>query len=161
MKTPLISLALCGVLALANTALADTKPKGAKPAPAQTIANIYAGKTQNWKSCKAGIYYGGGWEAQAYCDKSGPSVATGKWSVNSKGKLCHDLDWYWPQGDQYGTKKGTPDCISHVVDADGVIWRKWDGEPDDQWWQIDKSKSLVKGFKHKRKVNRLRKKLGV
>lgn len=159
MRNSLTLFGACLGLLLGGAALADPKPKGAKPVPAQTIANLYAGKTQNWKSCNAGIYYGGGWEAQAFCEKDGKAVGLGKWSVSNKGRVCHQLTWFWQDGDGYGSKKSDADCISHLIDSDGVIWRKWDSDKD--WWRLTSTKSMTKGFKHKAKINRLRRKLGV
>ena len=144
-------------LALSNTAFADPKPKGAKSASAQTVANHYAGKTHHWKSCKGGIYFGANWQAQAYCNKEGPSIGLGKWSVTKRGKICHELTWYWPKGDGHGSKVDKKDCTEHVVDANGEMWRSWQGEKD--WWRSQYQKNLEKGFKHKSKINRLRKKL--
>ena len=158
--------ALLGAVAictLALPAMADPKPRGAKPADGQMIANIYVGKTQNWKTCKAGIYYGGKGKAQAYCHKEGdkePGVGIGKWTVTRKGKVCADMIWYWREGDGYGSKPNDkPDCINHVVDKEGTIWRNWDGNKD--WWRLDPKTGVEKGFKYKSKVNRLRRKLGV
>ena len=163
MKFLSLSTALSAALILAPMAgIADPKPKGARNASAQTVANAVAGKTHNWKDCKGGIYYGGKWQAQAWCNKDGPAVGLGTWSVNSKGRLCHDLTWYWPKGDGYGSKREpvtARNCDDHVIAPDGVMWRSWGGEKD--WWKFDTNPNLVKGFKHKRKINQLRRKLGV
>lgn len=160
MKFSIFISGLASAILVGTMALADPKPKGAKPTSGQVVANYYVGKTQAWKSCKAGIYYGGQWQAQAFCEKKGKSVGVGTWSVSANGKLCHDIIWYWPDGDGYGSKpQDRPDCISHVTDPDGVIWRKWDNDKD--WWKLEGSKNLTKGFKFKSKVNRMRKKLGV
>ena len=158
-KAGAVAVAICG---LSTTLSADPKPAGAKNAPPQLVANSVAGKTHIWKSCKGGIYYGGQWQAQAWCERKGPSIGIGTWSVNSKGRLCHELTWYWPKGDGYGSKKEPVtdrQCDDHVVAPDGVLWRSWGGEKD--WWKFDTNPNLVKGFKMKRKVTRLRKKLGV
>lgn len=164
MTIHLKTAALVGAICIAASGVqADPKPKGAKNADPQTIANFHAGKTHNWKSCKGGIYYGGGWEAQAYCNREGPAIGIGTWRVNAKGRICHDLTWYWQSGDgSVGSKKDPVtdnECTDHVVSPDGTIWRSWGGEAD--WWRLKTSKSMVKGFKHKAKVNRLRRKLGV
>lgn len=143
-------------------AIADPKPNGAKAADPQMIANFHAGKTHNWKSCKGGIYYGANWQAQAWCEKSGKSVGLGQWRVDARGQICHELTWYWKKGDGVGSKKGEvskEDCHEHVVDEIGTVWRSWGGEKD--WWPLASNKSIVKGFKHKAKINRLRRQLGV
>jgi len=120
------------------------------------LANLYAGNTNNWKSCKGGIYFGGQWEAQATCTRDGDSVGLGKWSVSRDGSVCWDLNWYWPQGDgTVGTKTDQKNCTYHLVDSDGTIWRRW--QDDQEWWKIGDTK----GFKYKRQIRRLRKKLNV
>ena len=148
---------------VATTVSADPKPKNAKATDSQVVANMYAGTSRAWKSCKGGIYFGGGWEAQAYCNRNSESVGLGKWSVK-KGVLCSQVTWYWKDGDGVGSKPGDrPDCIAHITDADGQIWRRWNDDAD--WWRVPKSikddKSGFKGNKFKSKINKNRKKLGV
>lgn len=151
------ALVAAGVLSM-SMAQADPKPVGAKAMDRQALANLYAGRTHTWKDCKAGIYYGGGWEAQAFCEKSGKAVGVGTWSVKAGGKLCRQLNWYWPEGGSVGTKAEEEKCVEHVVDSNGTVWRSW---PDDaDWWRFN-DKNTPKGFKHKRKVNQMRKKLKV
>lgn len=146
----------------ASLAYADPKPSGAKPSSNQTVANFYAGTTRLWKSCKGGVYFGAKFQAQAYCNKSGPSVGLGKWSVKN-GVVCTDLVWYWKQGDGVGSKPADKkNCIAHVTDAEGQMWRRWNNDAD--WWRvkaIKDDKSASKGFKFKSKVNKLRRKLDV
>ena len=141
---------------------ADPKPSGAKAANPQVIANYHAGKTHIWKNCKGGIYYGSNWQAQAWCERDGKAVGLGTWKVDGRGKICHELTWYWKGKDGVGSR--TPEvteenCHEHLVDGIGTIWRSWGGEKD--WWPLAGTKSLVKGFKHKSKVSRLRNQLGV
>ena len=152
--------ALCVLLMTTGVSVADPKPKGAKTADSQTIANLYVGKTQSWESCKGGVYYGSNWQAQAFCSKAGQAVGVGNWSVK-RGKVCSVMNWYWQEDGGVGSKTNQKDkCINHVVDKDGQIWRNWQGDKD--WWRVGpSSKHLTKGFKFNRKVNRLRKKLGV
>jgi hypothetical protein len=153
----------CGILALSLTstwpAQADPKPPGARATDAQTLANLYAGKSQLWNSCKGGIYYGGQWQAQAFCSKDGESVGLGEWSVTRRGEVCHELTWYWSAGDGVGSKKDAKDCISHVTDPQGVIWRKFENDAD--WWKVENSKSFVEGFKMKSKVSKMRRKVSL
>lgn len=152
-----VSLAFTGSLAVA-----DPKPKNSKQAGSQEIANFYGGTSRVWKSCKGGVYYGGGWEAKAYCNRNGPSVGIGTWSVKN-GKICSDLVWYWKDGDQVKSKKeDSRDCISHIVDADGKMWRRWNDDAD--WWSVQSikdDKSGSKGFKFKSKYNQTARKLGL
>ena len=70
------SLFLSGVIASfsASLAVADPKPANSRTADPQTVANAFAGKTMRWKDCKAGIYYGAKWQAQALCLKGSGSV---------------------------------------------------------------------------------------
>lgn len=155
-------LATSALMLAANISFADPKPKGAKPSDSQTIANFYAGSTRIWKSCNGGgIYLGGGWEAQAYCNKNSPSVGWGKWSVK-KGKLCSQVVWHWKENGEPKSKEGDQDCIAHVTAPDGQIWRRWNDDKD--WWRsqdIKDDKNAVKGFKFKGKFNRTKKKNGV
>jgi hypothetical protein len=155
--------AIAGLLVLqSGVASADPKPPGAKYANPQIVANSVAGSTHLWKSCNGGIYYGGNWQAQAWCNKDGPSVGIGTWSVDRKGRLCYKLTWYWPKGDGLGSKSKPvtdKECDDHLVSKDGTLWRSWGGEPD--WWKFHSNPNRVKGFKYKSKINRLRKKLGV
>ena len=154
-------IAACGLaMALPLTALADPKPSGAGRADPNVVANAYAGNTVNWKSCKAGVYYGGAWEATALCEKEGASLGLGKWSVTQKASVCLDLVWYWREGNETKSQpqEKNPDCINHVVDANGQIWHNWDGDND--WWR-GVAGNMDKGFKYKRKVKRLRRKLDV
>lgn len=104
--------------ALAVPALADPKPHGSKPANGQKIANMYVGKTQDWKGCRGGIYYGSGGAAEAYCHKEGEdaNVGIGRWTVTSKGKACADMQWHWGKGDRKSKQNDKPDCVHHIVD---------------------------------------------
>ena len=145
------------VMTLGAPAKADPKPVGAAVPGAQTLANIYAGRTVPWKDCKGGIYFGGGWQAQAYCNRKGPAVGLGEWSVTRTGRVCYDLGWYWPTGDGVGSKPKEKECMAHLIDASGRLWVNW--EKDNEWWGMDQSKN--KGFKLKGKVTRLRRKLSL
>ena len=155
-------LGVCTAFALsANTAIADPKPRGAKAADPNVVAKMYGGGTSIWKGCKGGIYYGAKWQAQAYCNKQGPSVGLGKWSVDRKGTVCWNLQWYWPQDGEYGTKKQDgKECIQHLVDKDGTMWRHWTSDGNN-WWRVDPNDATEKGFKLKSKVNRVRRKIGI
>ncbi len=152
----IIAISALGISAMAP-AQADPKPKNAKTTDAQTLANLYGGKTQNWKSSGGGIYYGPNWEAQAFSGNHPKNAGIGKWSVDGKGRVCHQLVWYWPNGDEVGSKEDDPECITHVTDPDGIIWRSWPG--DKEWWKATGSQSLEKGFKFKSKIRRNRKKM--
>ena len=150
----------------ASTASAEFKPEGARKADAQTVASFFVGKSHKWKACKGGIYYGANFEAQAWCNRKGPSVGLGKWTVSKSGTICHELAWYWPQGGGYGTKPAevtNEQCNEAVVAPDGTLLIRWLGEPDkaDGWWRPGKSNSIVKGNAFKNKINRLRRKMGV
>jgi len=156
-------LSIAGALALSvNPAVADPKPKGAKASDSQTIANFYAGTTRIWKRCNGGgIYFGAGWEAKAYCNQNAPAVAWGEWSVK-KGKLCSQVVWHWRKDGQARSEEGKKDCIAHITDAEGTIWRRWNDDKD--WWRLQsvkEDKKAVKGFKFKSKFNRTKKKSGV
>ena len=145
--------------ALAFPAVADPKPRGAKAADGQTIANMYVGQTQTWKRCRGGIYYGGGGQSQAFCHIEGdkPNVGFGKWTVTSKGKVCADMQWHWGKGAENSKQNDKPDCIHHIVDKEGQIWRRWNDDKD--WWRFN-ADSTTKGNALKGKINRLKRKFG-
>lgn len=161
-----LTLIAAAGFALAPMAHAETKPAGSKRADPQAVANFWAGKTHTWKSCKGGIYYGPNWQAQAWCERDGPSVGIGKWSVSGKGVICHDLTWYWPSGEGVGSKSEPVtdrECSEHATAPDGRLLTRWLGDKTkaDGWWSPVNSSGVTQGFKLNRKVTRLRRKLGV
>ncbi|WP_291734551.1 DUF995 domain-containing protein [Leisingera sp. F5] len=152
-----IILAVTGTFLFTQNAIADPKPQNVKVTGAQDLANLYGGKTQIWKGCKGGIYFGANWEAQAYCAKHPDSVGLGKWRIDGKGRVCHEMNWYRAKDGEVASKEKKEECVSHVTAEDGIVWRSW---PDDrEWWKATNSPSLEKGFKFKSKVKRLRRKL--
>ena len=143
----------------ATTALADPKPRPSKPASAQQIANKFVGTTQIWKSCSGGIYFGGNWDATAYCDKNKNSVAVGKWTTQG-GKLCYKVLWHFVKDGKLSTKERAKCELSFVTDADGQMWHRW-GDDKDWWRGFPKDKNFSKGDKFKRKSAKVRKNLGI
>ena len=148
--------------------LADPQPEGAKKAPPQQVANFYAGKTQFWSTCNGGgIYYDGGWEARAYCNNRGESVGLGTWSISKNGRICHDLTWYWQDGDGSVKSDDKPvsdrNCDDIVLAPDGTLWARWVHQKTDSnaWWRLNTSDSIKTGNKLKGKIKRTRRKLGV
>lgn len=162
----IISTALV-LSSVAVMAKAEPLPDGAKKAPPQMVANFYAGKSQTWRSCNGGgIYYGGGWQATAYCNDQGPSIGIGTWSVDRNGRICHDLTWYWPDGGGVGSSDKpvtAENCDDIALAPDGMLWARWVKEKNksDAWWRLNDSDNIDKGNKYKRKFDRLRRKLGV
>lgn len=159
-------LCSAALLSAPSITLADPKPEGAQRADPQTVANFYIGKSHKWNSCNGGIYFDSNWEARAYCNRDGPSVGMGKWIIYSDGKLCNDLTWYWPEGDGVGSKKEgitDRDCFDHVIDSNGDLWSRWQGEKNDPnaWWKRQGNRNIVKGDAFRREVKRLRRKLDI
>lgn len=155
-----LTASLFAAATFAGPVAADPKPADAAKIAPQTVANFYAGRSNIWKGCKGSIYFGAGWEAQAMCSKDGPAVGLGTWKIEANGSLCYELTWYWPEGSNVGSKPGERTCIEHVTDTQGRIWHKWPKDVD--WWiQSGDSKNWKTGFQNKRKITRLRKKLGV
>jgi len=152
--------ATIALAAFAVPAAADPKPRGSKPADGQMIANMYVGKTQDWKNCRGGIYYGSGGAATAYCHKEGDkaNVGIGRWTVTRKGKVCADMHWHWGKGEGNSKRNDEQDCINHIVDKEGQIWRRWNDNKD--WWRFD-AESVVKGDTLKRKKNKLKRSFGL
>lgn len=151
------------ILVTAFPASADPKPANSALADSQSVANFYVGTSRIWDGCKGGgVYFDGGWEAKAYCDRNTPAVGIGKWSVK-RGVICTDIVWHWKEGSEVKSKRNdSPDCIAHVVDPDGKMWRRWNKDAD--WWgvqDIKADKKAAKGFKYKSKFNRTAKKLGL
>ncbi|WP_193747566.1 DUF995 domain-containing protein [Leisingera sp. ANG-M7] len=140
-------------------ATADPKPQNAAVPAAQELANLYGGKTQIWKKCQGGVYYGPRWEAQGYCAQHPNSVGVGKWHIDGRGRVCQKMTWYHSKDGALIAKEGEEECISHLQAADGIVWRSW--PKDREWWKATNSVSLEKGFKFKSKIRRLRKKLKV
>ncbi|WP_264213468.1 DUF995 domain-containing protein [Leisingera thetidis] len=154
-----ISVTITGTFLFAAGAFADPKPRNASVTGGQALAALYGGKTQIWKKCQGGIYYGPRWEAQAYCAQHPNSVGVGTWRIDGKGRVCQNLTWYWSVDGQLTSKEGEEECISHLTAEDGIVWRSW--PKDREWWKATNSASLEKGFKLKSKIRRLRKKLKV
>ncbi len=159
----------CLLFVGASTALADAKPTDAVKANPQDIANFWAGKTHTWRDCKGGIYYGGGWKAEAWCEKNNPAVGIGTWSVDANGTICHDLTWYWKEGNGVGSDSpGVTErsCEDHVQTSNGEIWNRWRGHDSaktEDWWRPANSDGVNQGYDRtiKRKISRLRKKLDI
>ncbi|CUH99990.1 DUF995 domain-containing protein [Leisingera aquaemixtae] len=153
--------------ALPSLVLADPKPRSAKPASPQRIAGIYAGKTDIWaEGCGGGIYYAPNQQARAWCGENSESLGAGEWTIDPQGRVCHQLSWYWPNGDQAGKSLGEQTCISHVVDRWGTVWRSWPNDPE--WWPlagknsgIKKYSGMKKGYKFQSNVLGARSKLGL
>lgn len=163
-----LSLAVAIAAVSASAVAAEPRPRDAKKAPPQQVANFYAGKTQTWRTCNGGgIYYDGGWQAQAYCNKDGEAVGIGTWSISKNGRICHDLTWYWRNEDGSVGSNDKPvtdeNCDDIVLAPDGSLWARWVKEKnrDDAWWRLNGSDSIKKGNKLKGKINRMRRKLDV
>ena len=153
--------------AIPSLVLADPKPRSAKPVDPQKIAEIYAGNTDIWaNNCAGGIYYAPNQQARAWCGENSESLGAGQWKIDSNGRMCHQLSWYWPDGDGAGESPGDETCISHVVDRWGTIWRSWPDDPE--WWQLAGRFSGLKphsgmkeGYKFHKKVVEVRSRLGL
>lgn len=157
MKKFILSWAcLAPALILAGTfAQADPKPRPAKALSAQMVANKFVGHMQVWKSCNGGIYFGGNWEAVAYCSKSKNSVGVGTWSTKG-GKICYQLNWFFVKDGVLSKKTNPAKCeVEMVSDKDGQVWHSWVSDKD--WWRgYPRDKSFPKGNKYKRQIAKLR-----
>ena len=139
--------------------VADPKPRNAKIASSDKIVRAYAGRTAPWdEGCDGGIYFGGNAQARAWCAQNSESLGAGTWSANSQGELCYELTWYWSDRNRIGSSLDERICISHVVDRVGRVWRSWPNEPE--WWPMDRSGGMVRGYKFKNEVRQTRNKLG-
>jgi phage/plasmid-associated DNA primase len=143
-------------LAGASAALADKKPKGAKKTEPQVIAQLYAGKTSNWNS-GGHAYWGANGQYKAI-NKKGTAVGVGKWFVTTRGRLCNETTWYWPED---GQTKSEPyeECWEFVTAPDGTIWERY--MPDKTEWYRHKTEKQVNGEAEKAKFNRIASNLGL
>ncbi|MDQ2092158.1 DUF995 domain-containing protein [Marimonas arenosa] len=157
-KFQLLTAAL--LVALPGWSAADSKPRGAQPASYEKIATAYAGKTELWgDNCNGGIYFAPNWQARAWCADTSENFGAGRWSVEPGGLVCHDLTWYWPNGARAGASPGGKTCVSHVVDRWGKLWRNWPGSAE--WWPLDGSGALVRGYKLQQQVQQTQRRLGM
>lgn len=149
LKTILI-LATISAIGL-NAAHAGSKPDGASAANAEDIRVAFSGKSWRWK------------EGGAYHAKDGKMIAilwegvvgVGRWSVSSDGTLCHNATWYWNKTSPRQRK--VKDCWKHVVDQKG---RTWQHDRVHGWYKFPKFQ-ISSGDKYSRRVNRLKKKIGL
>ncbi|MDQ2092988.1 DUF995 domain-containing protein [Rhodobacteraceae bacterium 10Alg 79] len=133
-------------------------PRGAQPASPTKVFQAYIGKTDLWDAdCGGGIYFGPNGQARAWCSQNSDNLGAGAWSVQSDGQLCHELTWYWPNGQRSGMSAGDRACISHVVDRRGKLWRSW--PESTEWWPIDENSGLVRGYKFQNDIRKTRSKL--
>lgn len=156
MKYYLFSVISITAISLATVALADKKPKGAKPTNPQQIVNLYSEKTSHWNS-GGFAYWGPGGEYQGL-SKTGEAVGIGKWYVTNRGKLCHESEWFWDEGGQVKSDDGKW-CWNFVTAPDGQVWERW--QDDKKNWYRHKPEKQHNGNTQKMKINALRAKLGV
>ncbi len=75
------------------------------------------------------------------------------------------FDHYWAMWNEPDIERARHH-LDLAVAPDGVIWMNW-GDRDKsapkpgEWWKLENQDGIVKGFKEKRKVSKLRKKLSV
>lgn len=156
------------VAAIPAIAFSDPKPRSAKSVAPEYLAGIYAGKTDLWaEGCDGGIYYAPNLQARAWCGENSDSFGAGKWEIDSQGRMCHQLSWYWPNGNgKAGESLGDQTCISHVIDRWGTVWRSWPNDPE--WWPlagklsgVKKYSGMKEGYKFRANVTETRSKLGL
>lgn len=149
-------LALCSALALIGPpAVSEVPAASGKRADPQKVARLYAGKTDLWGGdCGGGIYFSPDMQARAWCAASSTAFGAGRWSVDSQGRLCHTLRWYWPDEGTPGAGKAERSCVEHAVDGRGRIWRRWPGDPE--WWRMTNTQRPVSGYKFSRQVSAAR-----
>lgn len=152
--------ALTSFAVLPCWAVADPLPNGAKtPTPEQVMA-VYIGKTAIWEdNCGGGIYFGPNSQARAWCAQNSDNLGAGKWSVDSYGRMCHELTWYWPNNGRAGRSAGEISCIQHVVDRHNRVWRNYPGEAE--WWPVKGDTTLVRGYTFRNDILATKRKLGL
>ena len=155
------ALAAVVTLCFAGSAIADDRPFGARAPSADQVAAAYAGKTDLWADdCGGGIYYSSNGTATAWCEENSDNFAAGPWTIKSDGRMCTDLQWYWPRANGgAGSSSGGQHCIMHVSDPFGGLWRSWNGK---DWWRMRPSTSGLKpGFVFRSDVEKTRRRLGL
>lgn len=140
----------------ATSALAEKKPKGAKPTDPQQIASLYAGKTSHWNN-GGFAYWGPGGEYQGL-NKTGDAIGVGKWYVTNRGKLCHESKWYWEEGGVAKSDDGTW-CWDFVTAPDGVVWERF--QEDKKNWYRHSAEKQRNGNTQKKKLASMRAKFGI
>lgn len=155
------AIAVLVTLCFGNSAFADNLPVGARTPSAGQVASFYAGKTDLWRdNCGGGIYYSPNGTASAWCGENPDNVGAGPWTIESDGRLCTDLNWFWPNPNGgAGSSSGGTSCILHVSDPLGGLWRSWDGK---EWWRMKPSTSGLKpGYVFRGEVDQTRGRLGL
>jgi len=154
---PISFLAAC-LFAVSFTApaMADQKPKGAKPTDPKMVFSLYAGKTSFWD--RGGTAY---WKADGTFQGTGKDptwIGLGKWTVNTKSRLCADVNWF---GVKDGKQVSEPFqmCFDFVTAPDGTIWEKNVGEKSE--WYRHKEAKQKNGDQNSKQVNKMRKQYGV
>lgn len=157
-KTNLLALAL-GMVASGMVA-ADPLPRGAQTPNAYALQSAYAGRTALWvEDCNGGIYYGPGGQVRAWCADKSESLGVGTWHADNYGRLCTDLTWYWPDGNRAGSSPGSYECIMHVEDRSGRLWRNW--PPSHEWWPLKGDPNFVSGYRFQHNVLQTKRRLGI
>ncbi|WP_027234561.1 DUF995 domain-containing protein [Leisingera caerulea] len=156
MKRSIVAAIAVTAIALTSPVFAGSKPKGAKPADPKQIAALYAGKTSHWT--RGGYAYWGPGGEFLGVGKSGDSVGIGKWYVTTRGKLCHETQWYWLEK---GERKSTDGkwCWDFVTAPDGVVWERF--QEDKSNWYRHKPAKQHNGNTQRSKISSLRSKIGV
>ena len=157
-KSFLLSVAL--LVSTAVAASSDPMPRGAKIPSPEKVESAYVGKTGLWgDDCNGGIYYGPGGQARAWCADASESLGAGPWTVDDHGRLCTNLIWYWPNGSYAGSSPGTYDCIMHVEDGLGFLWRSWPSS--DEWWPLLRDPNHVSRYRFQSEVRETKSRLGI
>lgn len=155
-KTVLTTFVVAAIFLAAGESLAKGKPKGAKRTDPQTIAQLYSGKTTNWR-LGGSFYWAPNGTLQGIGQKEG-AVGIGRWYVTNRGKLCNETDWYWFENGARQYKR-FEECWEFVTAPDGTIWERF--IPEKSNWYRHSIRSQVRGNPHQRKFNKLKKDLGL
>lgn len=152
--------AVAMIAVLPTASIADPLPSGAKTPRPDQVEAAYLGRTDLWTTdCSGGIYFGGNNQARAWCGENSDSLGAGMWGVDSYGRLCHELTWYWPNGNRAGSSLGDRTCVQHVVDRAGRVWRSYPGQTE--WWPVNSDAGLVPGYKFQNEVLATKRRLGL
>jgi hypothetical protein len=160
MKLARLNLVLTALLLSGTNLSAEPLPSGAKLPQASEIRGTYIGRTELWESdCGGGIYFGPRGEARAWCATKPDVFGAGTWSVDAHGRMCHNLRWYYKSGRTVGNSMGGQDCISHVSDRRGRIWRNWPGS--NEWWLLQEGATVQRGYIFQNQIRMAKRKMGI
>ncbi|WP_026758706.1 DUF995 domain-containing protein [Sediminimonas qiaohouensis] len=139
-----------------GTLFGPSVPESAVPPTPESLARMYAGKTENWGGGAAAY-----WAANGTFRAVNPteqSIGIGKWYVTTASRMCYEGRWYWRQ--DFGVEDSTfRTCTRFLIDEDGQMWTTTKARSG-PWFPFDLSK-LQRGNQVSERFETLQDLLGV